>query len=406
MRFLRPNSWFFFIELAAVFSVAAYVLAHDLIGQDLFFLAMSLAALIFALFYGLKGALAAGGATAAAAYFAKGDALAVFLARHYLEISFWAGGLILAGMVRSSMTARVLGAEISTRVLNQRLERLTVELSEKDHALREAFRTVLADTDSPAILYQALRRIEKIQDRTTLFEEALQVLYRHCHVEKAGIFEPLANGGFHRVATFGPTQLPETMSPSSPQMPEILRVVRQQREVIVPIRIGARLTMAVPILGHDERLLYVVLVEEIRFINFNDTLIHLLKLAAFWLKYLVEGRLAVEAQLASSAFASVIVYRPELARRMLARSLASHRRYRLPYAMLKMTGPPTEAEARTIASGLRLHDELFWMPDDHLVILLSMIQPQYVGPVQARLSARLPDRQFQVVGKRMVGDGI
>ena len=405
---MHRQAWYsllFVSEIVVVFGAGIWALDRGLIDEALFFLFMTLAGLIFALFYGIKGSLAAVGAAAAAGYWSQGDYFPIFLSRHYLPASFYVGGLLIAGMVRSAMDARVIGAELSARVLNQRLDRLTVEVSEKDHALQEAFQKVLTDTESPPIVYQALRRIEGLKDREAMFEEVLQLLYQHCHVEKSGLFEPLPDRGFRRVAVFGPSQLPETLAWDWADMPEILRVVRQKREVIVPTAMDHRLAMAVPIIGRDDRLHYVLLIEEIRFINFNDRVVHLIKLVAFWLKYLIEERLAIEERLPYSQFETVIVYRTEVARRLLRQSLAGHRRYRLPYALLRVSGRLGETEIRNLASRLRIYDELFLMSDDQLWILLSMIQPQYVAPVKQRLAQRFPEHRIEVLGKRRGAHG-
>lgn len=389
----------FIAEIVAVFGLGLYALDRGLIGGGTFYLCMGLAALVFALFYGVKGALAPVLAGAAGLYLIQGEGFAAFVSRHYLEASFLIGALVISGMVRSAMEARVVGAELSAQVLEQRLERLTVELSEKDSALQDILREVLTDTESPAILYQALRRIEGLREKSDIFEEVLQVLYRHCHVEKSCLYEVRPRRRFRRVAVFGPSQLPERLAWDSLDMPEILRVVSRRREVVVPVRIDHRLTMAVPIAGRDERLRYVLLVEEIRFINFNDAVIHRLKLTAFWVKYLIEGRLGTEALQAYSRYASVIVYRPEFAGRVLGRRIASHRKYRLPYALLCIDGAASESEVQRVARRLRIYDELFLLDEDRLVVLLSMIRPRFVGLVRRRLAAQIGEERVRSIGK-------
>lgn len=394
----------FAAEILLVFGVGAYALHRQWIGAPLGYLFLSLAALIFALFYGIKGALASLLAMATGVYLIEAENFPYFLSRHYLPASFLTGALIIAGMVRSAMEARMVGAELNAEVLDQRLDRLTVELSEKDYALQEAFREVLTDTESPVILYQALRRIERLRDPETLFEEVLQLLYRHCHVEKSCIYEVRTGRRFRRVAVFGPSQLPERLSWDSLDMPQILRVARQQQEVIVPVQLSHHLTMAVPLVGRNDRLRYVLLVEEIRFINFNETVIHLLKLAAFWLKYIIEAHLSMAALRPYSRFETVIVYRPEVARRLLGRSMTSHHKYRLPYALLLVAGGTDEAEAQWISGRLRIYDELFLLDDRRLVILLSMIRPHYVDLVRRRLTQRLGEERVRPLGRRIDAD--
>jgi len=100
-------------EIVLVFGLGVYALDRGLIGGGFFYLFMSLAALIFALFYGVKGALVPVLAAAAGLYLVQGSEFAAFLSRHYLEASFLMGALIISGMVRSAMEARVVGAELS-----------------------------------------------------------------------------------------------------------------------------------------------------------------------------------------------------------------------------------------------------------------------------------------------------
>ena len=161
---------------------------------------------------------------------------------------------------------------------------LTIELSEKDKAMQDAFREILVDMESPRIMYHTIRRLEYIEDRETLFNEILYILYSHCHAEKSCVYELVMGNRFKKVAAFGASSLPNTLRWKEEKMPEIMRVVKTEKEVIMPTRLNNRFVMAVPLLSTSGNLLYVILIEEIRFINMNEALLNLLKASAFWMK--------------------------------------------------------------------------------------------------------------------------
>lgn len=387
----------FTAELVAVYGFLAWAGHQWTLPPTLFFLLLPLAGLIFALYYGVKGAVAAALTSLFTVVWVMDEPVAVFLSRYYSETGFFIAALLLAGLSTSGMANKVVSATLSNDILNRRLEKLTVELSEKDRALQEALREALTDMESPRIIYQALRRIEKLVDRQSLFDEILNVFYTHCHVEKSSIFESVKGQGFVRVAVFGPTALPATLDWASPQMPEILRVVKVQREVIVPVRLDHRLVMAIPLLSMDDVLRYVILIEEVRFINFNDNLINLLKVTAHWARYLIELRLRTDELAPLSVFATVIAFKPELAAPLLERDIATHRRYGLDFALLQVDGPVDEDRARRIGSQLRLYDDMYITHQGHAIILLSMIAPRFIPAVIKRLARNLPQARFTVI---------
>jgi len=138
---------------------------------------------------------------------------------------------LVTGFTKSGLERRIVGTELGNQIANERLERLSVALSEKDKALQDAFRGVLTDMESPRIMYQTIRRLEYITDRETPF------------VDTAGV-DPLAprkNAGRVRIA-------------------------RVEKEIVIPTRYTHRFVMAIPLLSSSEKLLHILLIEEIRFI--------------------------------------------------------------------------------------------------------------------------------------------
>lgn len=364
------------------------------VAPELYYLLAAFIGLTFSLYYGIQGMIAAAAGTAALLLFELGGSLPAFLARHYLEVTFFGLLLLFTGFITSRAKQRVLGTELTNRILMKRMERLTVELSERDRALQDAFQEVLTDMESPRIMYQALRRLEEIPERGTFFSEILYTLYTHCHVEKSSLFEPQGKGTFKRAASFGVTSLPDRITWRAEEMPEILKVAATEQEVVIPKEIEHRLVMAIPILFQAGDLRYILLVEEIRFINLSDNLINLLKIAAHWIKTLIENRLHLEELLPMSVFSSVLVYKKEEGERVLARTIARYQRYDLPYATLRVTGPLTEERARALSRSLRLYDMLVMRGEDEMTLCLAMAADVNVPFVIQRLSMAHPELTF------------
>ena len=381
----------FTFEFATVYCSLGYVYSQGIISHALFFLSISFAGLIFSVYYGVMGAISAVCGSCLLFYIVIDEGILSFLSLHYIEASFFLAGLLITGSVKSAFEKRLIGETLSNEVLNQRLERLTVQLSEKDRALQDAFNEVLTDMDNPRIMYHSLRRLENVDDKDELLKEVLSLLYSHCHVEKSSVYEPSIAKKWKRIASFGSSNLPDVLDWKAEDMPEILRVIQAEREVIVPKRYDNRLLLAVPIMSISGDLLYVVLIEEIRFINLNENLINLLKVASFWIKYLIEDRLYREKLLSLSIYKTVIVYKPEISKALLDKDIDRCKNFNLPYALIRARTMITEENCRILSSGLRIYDELFLVNDNELIILLSMVTEKSVPFVLKRLNNAIPD---------------
>ena len=149
-------------------------------------------------------------------------------------------------------------------------------------------------------------------------------------------------------------------------------------------------------LNDGGNILYIILIEEIRFINMNDALLDLLKAAAFWMKNIVESHFHREEFLPVSAFKSVIVYCKEIGKKELKDSISSHHKYKLPYACLRIKGIFTEEDCVRMSGMVRIHDEFFMIADDEMVIVLTMILDKYIPFVVRRLSESFPELSVEV----------
>ncbi|MBW1721809.1 MAG: hypothetical protein JRH13_06410 [Deltaproteobacteria bacterium] len=380
----------FLLEIVFLYGGLWFLWNKGILPLDLLFLCLTATGFLLALYYGLKGAVAGLLAFALLITVITHRSLIPFLSHHSLKAGFYLGVLLITGFVRSNAERQNKGLELTNLVLNQRVEKLTVELSARDRALQEAFHQVLSDMETPRIMYQGLRRIESMGDLKSFFDEILYLLYTHCHVEKSGIYQVLDGKSFKRVTVFGASSLPGDLKWRDEEIPEILRVALAEREVIIPKEMDNRFVMAIPILSTFDKLLYIIILEEIRFINLSENLISLLKVAAFWIKSMIEGRLYRDELLTLSVFTTVVVYREDVARRILKDSISRYKRYQLPFSLLRIRGSLSEEEARGLSSSLRLYDEIFMLGENHFLVFLSMADETSAKLVLNRLSGKYP----------------
>ncbi len=351
------------------------------------FLLLCFAGLIFTLYYGIKGAIGAVTFSGLFVYAFTRQNFFLFLTQNYMETSFYLVTILVTGFVRSGIELKTTSTNLTNRILEKRIETLGIDLSEKDKALHDAFHEVLTDMESPKIMYQAFRRLKGITDKITLFEEILYVLYTHCHVEKSSIYEPVSKHEFKRVTFFGSTTMPDVLKWKTEDMPEILRVAASEQEVIIPRELGNQFVMAIPILSSSEVLKYIIIVEEIRFINLSESLISLLKIAAFWVKYTIENQLYREEMQVYSQFASVTIYRPDVSQAFLKRNIARYEKYKLPFYLLSISGIITEKSVYKLSAALRMYDEFYMLNDNEMVVFLSMTEEKYIHSVIERLKS-------------------
>lgn len=382
-------------EMLAAYGLLAYTLHGQMISLHLFFLLTVFIGLMFALYYGVTGAIGAIIVSVFTIYFALPGRILSFMSQYFVESSFFLAGLMITGFVKSGMERKAIGSDLTNRILNRRVEKLTMDLSERDRALKDAFQEVLMDRESPKIMYQALRRIEQIENIENFFEEILYILYTHCHAEKSSIYKLEAKNSFRRVVSFGTGDLPDLLKWKSDGMPDILRVASAEKEVIIPREMENRYVLAIPVLDSFDRLNYLLLVEEIRFINLSENIINLLKVAAFWIKSLIENRLHMDELRPLSAFESVIAYRPDISPRLLKKNVDRYRRYDLDYSLLRIRGQLPEEEVYRLSSALRLYDEFYMIKEDEMIIFLSMVIKENVPFVVNRLRSNLPELEIE-----------
>ena len=399
MKQIDKKPFIVFFEVILSYGIVGLVYYQGIISEGLVYLLVSFLSLVFALYYGINGiAAAAIGASVIISLVVKGEVL-VFLSLHYVEACFFVMGVVLTGITRTAIEQKITRTSLANAVMQQRMDRLLIELSEKDRGLQDVLEQVLTEVESPRILYQAIRRIGTIEDHETFLNEILHILYTYCHVEKSAFYKPDMKEGIKRVASFGATSLPENMKWKSKEMPEIMRVLMQEREIIIPKKIDQRLIMAVPIFSVSNELIYILLIEEIRFINMSEKLIGLLKLTAFWTRYLLEKRLHREKLQYMSAFASVTVYQPSVARKLLDETISSHEKYRLPFAILRIKGAMSEADMRKISSGLRIYDDMFMLDEGEILIFLSMTNESNLPVIIDRLKVVAPQFVIEATDK-------
>jgi len=395
----------YLLEFTLAYGVLGYLSLERWVPDGLFHLILSFFCIVFSLYYGIKGAVASVGLAVILVALTLERSILPFFSQYYLEASFLIAATMITGFIRSGMENKIIGTELANDIMNQRVERLTIELSKKDKALQDTFREILTDMESPRIMYQSIRRLEYIEDRETLFREILYILYSHCHVEKSCVYEVLSRNRFKKVAAFGATTLPKAIQWKDKKLPEIMRVAKIERQVIVPTRLNNQFVMAVPLISSSKNLLYIILIEEIRFINMNDALLNLLKASAFWMKNIIENHFHREEFLPISVFKSVIVYREDIYRKALRESIASHKKFKLPFACLRIIGTITEECCRRLSGMVRIHDEFFMASGRELIVLLTMITEENVPFVVRRLQEASPDLQIRAYSVAEITDG-
>jgi hypothetical protein len=195
------------------------------------------------------------------------------------------------------------------------------------------------------------------------------------------------------------SSLPDVLEWGQEEMPEILRVATSEKNVIIPKIIDNQLAMAIPLLSPSQEILYIVLLEEIRFINFTKDLINLLKMSALWIKSLLEHKLRTETLLPFSVFSSVIVYKPAFAQEFLEETAARYRALGVPYSLIRITvsGAITEPKSLELASALRLYDEIFMISSEQFIVLLTMTTPQDLPFIMRRLENSIGGIQLAVI---------
>ncbi|MFV9690943.1 MAG: hypothetical protein ACNY01_08265 [Desulfobacteria bacterium] len=397
----RIDKTLFIFLFEVLFSYGAIGLLHyqGIISECLVYWLVSFLSLVFALYYGINGIAAAViGASMTVSFVAKGEIL-VFFSLHYVEACFLVAGLVLTGIARASMDQKVTRSSLACEVMQQRMDRLLVELSEKDRGLQDVLDQVLTDVKSPRILYQAIRKIEITEDHKAFLNEILHALYTYCHVEKSAFYKPGKKGSLTRVVSFGATSLPENMEWKSEEMPEIMRVLMQEREIVIPKKIDQRLVMAVPIITISDKLQYVLLIEEIRFINMSEKVLGLLKLMAFWIRYLLEKRLDREELQPLSAFSSVIVYQPSVAQKILDDTISRHKKHKLPFALLRIKEAVNEADVKRLSAALRIYDDLFMLNEGEILVFLSMTDEKNVPAIIERIRPSAPQLTIEAADK-------
>lgn len=389
-----------FVEFLVVYGLLGVdVSTKQILSEESFYLIIIISGLAFTFYYHMTGAILSILCSCLLIFLkTDGDLLGFFLL-YPKEISLVIGILIALGLGKYSMEERLVSIEATTQLQAERIDHLRIQLSEKDKKMQDEFRDILTNMESPTILYHAIRRIGSLPDRQEYLNETLQVLYTYCHVEKSSIYERDDQGKLTRITTFGMSSLPDVLEWGQEEMPEILRVARSEKNVIIPKIIDNRLAMAIPLLSPSQEILYIILLEEIRFINFTKDLINLLKMSALWIKSLLEQKLQTETLLPFSVFSSVIVYKPVFAQEFLEEIATRYRALGVPYSLIQITLSEaiTEQKSLELASALRLYDEIFMISSDQFVVLLTMTTPQDLPFIMKRLENSIVGIKLEII---------
>lgn len=386
-----------FLVVYGLLGIEAYT--RQLLSEESFYLLVVFIGLGITFYYGITGASLSVVCSGFLVFLrAQSDLLGFFLL-HSKEATLFVSTLLIVGLIKYSLQKRIMSLEAAAALQAERIDHLRIELSEKDKRIQDDFREVLTEMESPTILYHAIRRIADLPDKREYLNETLQVLYTYCHVEKSSIYEINEVGKLERVIFFGMSSLPDVLEWGREEMPEVVRVAMTEKDVIIPKIMNNRLSMVIPLLSVSQDILYVIVIEEIRFINFTPDLINLLKIAALWIKLLLEHKLHRSMLLPFSAYPSVIVYKSSFAKEFLEEITDRYKTLGVPYAIIRMTiaSALTEKKCQEVVAALRLYDEIFMISTYQLIVLLTMTTSHDLSNIIKRLHEMITDVEIEEV---------
>ena len=122
----------FLIEFTLAYGALGYMSLERWVPDGLFHMILSFFCIVFSLYYGIKGAVASVGLAVILVALTLERSILPFFSQHYLEASFLIAATMITGFIRSGMENKIIGTELANDIMNQRVERLTIELSEKD----------------------------------------------------------------------------------------------------------------------------------------------------------------------------------------------------------------------------------------------------------------------------------
>ena len=81
------------------------------------------------------------------------------------------------------------------------------------------------------------------------------------------------------------------------------------------------------------------------------------------------------------------MYQPSIARKVLDNNISCHKKYGLPFALLRIEGPIDEEGMGITASALRIYDDLFMLDEKKVIVFLSMTDEKDLPVIIDRLKA-------------------
>ncbi|GEM_PF-6970330 len=382
-----------FLEAVILYGLTLTVL-WPYIPEKVFFYMLTFYGVLFSFFYGILGVVISilGLLIGMSRYYYPELILTSLKTEDFLIIVFNAGLFLLIGSIKQNLLQNISALNQSYHLAKERIASLTSQLVSIDISYRRFLEEFFLRLDEPLYLYQELRKVAAITvDEKELFARLFFILNRYCFVE-GGCVYTRANKEYHRLFKYGLSKMPEILSEKDYH--EWLEVLKEDKEIILPTSIERYgFVMAIPIVSRlVEKINFLILIERIRYVALNEDTLRQLKVAGFMVKLILERRLYAKEMAAYSLVPHIIVFKPQVAPKILKERLNFLKRmrisYKLAYFRLEQGKDIIEIATKLdeLEATLREFDEKFVI-GNRLILLLPFTED--LLPVKRRLKEKI-----------------
>ena len=379
-----------FLEAIILYGLTLSVL-WPYIPEKVFFYMLTFYGVLFSFFYGILGVVISilGLLIGMSRYYYPKLILTSLKTDDFLIIVFNAGLFLLIGGIKQNIQQSISALNQSYHLARERISSLTSQLVSIDISYRRFLEEFFLRLDEPLYLYQELRKMAATTaDENELFARLFFILNRYCFVEGGCVYARV-HKKYHRFFKYGLSQMPEILSEKDYH--EWLEVLKEDKEIISPTSIEKYgFIMAIPIVSRlVERINFLILIEHIRYIALNEDTLRQLKVAGFMVKLILERRFYAREMAAYSLVPHIIVFKPQIAVKVLKERLSFLKRMRIPYklAYFRLEQRRDIAEIATkLEATLREFDEKFVI-GNQFILLLPFTED--LVPVKRRLKEKI-----------------
>lgn len=379
-----------FLEAIILYGLTLSVL-WPYIPEKVFFYILTFYGVIFSCFYGILGVVISivGLFIGISRYCYPKLILTSLKTEDFFIIVFNIGLFILIGGIKQRLQQSISALNQSYYLARERISSLTSQLISIDISYRRFLEEFFLRLDEPLYLYQELRKVAATTaDENELFARLFFILNRYCFVEGGCVYARV-HKKYHRLFKYGFSQMPEILSEEDYH--EWLEVLKEDKEIILPTSIEKYgFVMAIPIVSQlVERINFLILIEHIRYIALNEDTLRQLKVAGFMVKLILERRFYAKEMAAYSLVPHIVIFKPQIAAKVLKERLSFLKRVRIPYklAYFRLEQRRDIAEIATkLEATLREFDEKFVI-GNQFILLLPFTED--LVPVKRRLKEKI-----------------